>query len=476
MKTLLINPPMYDQRNYGKPFILPYGPPLGIAYLAATLEKSGFAVKATDMFDFSWDRVRKTLEDERPDVVGITCLTEQRESPREMARLCKAVNKDCLVIAGGIHPTIMYEQALQHWPVDVVVLGEGEETLRELIVCLHGNTPFGGVAGLAYKRDGAIIKTPMRSLVENLDHIPFPAYKYFDFDKYTRYEILDGVWNGKSLKKLRFVPIISTRGCVGNCQFCSTPSFWQRWRTRSAQNVVDEMEFLVKDFGCGFFNFADDIFTVNKNRVIDLCKEIIDRKLDVVWDCETRVNFIWEDMLNWMARAGCYCISFGVESASEAVIKAIRKKTTPEQIAQAFMLTKQAGMKTKMLLMVGNPGENDDTINDTVKMIERTRPDFVSVSEAMVFPGTELYTIAKQKGLVADDYWLTDRPAPYFTDEHTLEQLLEWSNTIMSANAGISGKWLRKLRNMLDSATGIRITAEGIDYRKKGRVKRLIGW
>ncbi|MEK6622530.1 MAG: cobalamin-dependent protein, partial [Planctomycetota bacterium] len=104
MKTLLINPPMYDQRNYGKPFILPYGPPLGIAYLAANLEKSGFAVKAIDMFDFSWDEVRKTLEDERPDVVGITCLTEQRASPHETARLCKAVNKDCLVIAGGIHP------------------------------------------------------------------------------------------------------------------------------------------------------------------------------------------------------------------------------------------------------------------------------------------------------------------------------------------------------------------------------------
>ena len=109
-------------------------------------------------------------------------------------------------------------------------------------------------------------------------------------------------------------------------------------------------------------------------------------------------------------------------------------------------------------------------------MIERTRPDFVSGSEAMVFPGTGLYTMAKQKGLVADDYWLTDRPAPYFTAEHTLEKLLAWSNTIMSANAGISVKWLRRVRSMLDATAGIRITAEGIDYRKKGKVKRLISW
>ena len=143
-----------------------------------------------------------------------------------------------------------------------------------------------------------------------------------------------------------------------------------------------------------------------------------------------------------------------------------QKKTTPEQIAQAFMLTKQAGMKTKMLLMVGNPGESDATINDTVRMIERTRPDFVSVSEAMVFPGTELYAMAKQKGLVADDYWLTDRPAPYFTAEHTLEKLLEWSNTIMSANAGISGKWLRKLRNILDATTAYGLPQRGLTIEK----------
>ena len=131
-------------------------------------------------------------------------------------------------------------------------------------------------------------------------------------------------------------------------------------------------------------------------------------------------------------------------------------------------------MKTKMLLMVGNPGEDDTTTNDTVRMIEKTCPDFVSVSEAMVFPGTELYTMAKQKGLVTDDYWLTDRPAPYFTAENTLEKLLEWSNTIMSANAGMPGRWLRRLRNVLDAKTGIRITADGIDYRRKGNECRRI--
>lgn len=476
MKTLLINPPMYDQRKYGKPFILPYGPPLGIAYLASTLEKHGFEVRAIDMFDYSWDKVRQTLEEKQPDVIGITCLTEQRASPLELARLSKTMNKDCVVIMGGIHSTIMYEQILEQWPVDIIILGEGEETIKELMTCLEGKKIFGDVHGIAYKHEGKTIKTPPRRLIENLDDIPFPAYKYFDFDKYTRYEILKGIWNNKPLRNLRFVPVISTRGCVGSCQFCSTPFFWQKWRTRSAKNVVDEMELLTRDFGCGFFNFADDIFTVNKNRVIDLCKEIIQRKLDIIWDCETRVNFIWDDMLEWMMRAGCYCISFGVESASETVLKAIKKKTTPQQIAHAFQLTKQVGMKTKMLLMVGNPGEDDTTVNDTVRMIETVHPDFVSVSEAMVFPGTELYESAKQKGFVSDDYWLTDRPAPYFTVENNLEKLLEWSNTIMSANAGIVGKGLRRLRNMLERKTGIRITTEGVEYRGKGLVKGLIKW
>ena len=477
MKTLLINPPMYDQRKYGKPFILPYGPPLGIAYLASTLEKHGFVVKAFDMFDYSWEKVRQTLEKEQPDVVGITCLTEQRASPLEVAKLSKTINKDCVVIMGGIHPTIMCEQVLEHWPVDIIVLGEGEETIKELMICLEEKRALGDVHGIAYKHQGKTRKTPPRQLIHNMDDIPFPAYKYFDFNRYTGgYEILKGTWNGKQLENLRFVPIISTRGCVGSCQFCSTPFFWQKWRTRTAKNVVDEMEFLTKNFGCGFFNFADDIFTVNKNRVIDLCKEIIDRKLDIVWDCETRVNFIWEDMLEWMIKSGCYCISFGVESASETVLKAIKKKTTPEQIEHAIKLTKQMGMKTKMLLMVGNPGEDDHTVRDTTRMIETVRPDFISVSEAMVFPGTELYELAKQKGLVTDDYWLTDRPAPYFTIENNLEKLLEWSNIIMSANAGIIGKILRRLRNILERSTGLRVTGEGIEYRKNGLVKRLVTW
>jgi len=134
------------------------------------------------------------------------------------------------------------------------------------------------------------------------------------------------------------------------------------------------------------------------------------------------------------------------------------------------------GMKTKMLLMVGNPGEDNHTVRDTTRMIETVRPDFISVSEAMVFPGTELYELAKQKGLVTDDFWLTDRPAPYFTIENNLEKLLEWSNIIMSANAGIIGKLLRRLRNMLERSTGLRVTGEGIGYRKNGLVKRLVTW
>ncbi len=476
MRILLINPPMYDQRKYGKPLILPYGPPLGIAYLASSLENHGFQIKAADMFDFSWDKARETLEREQADIIGITCLTEQRASPVELARLSKAVNTGCIVIMGGIHPTIMYEQVLENWPVDFIILGEGEETIKELVICLKDKSDPEKVHGIAYKCADKVIKTPMRQLINDLDEIPFPAYKYFDFDKYTKYEILEGQWNGRLLANLRFVPIISTRGCVGSCQFCSTPLFWQKWRTRSAKNVVDEMEFLVKNFGCGFFNFADDIFTVNKSRVIDLCKEIINRKLDIIWDCETRVNFIWEDMLDWMIGSGCYCISFGVESASETVLKAIKKKTTPEQIARAFKLTKQAGMKTKMLLMVGNPGEDDNTVNDTVRMIETVRPDFISVSEAMVFPGTELYDLAKQRNLVNDDYWLSDRPAPYFTVENNLEKLLEWSNIIMSANTGIIGKGLRKLRAVLEQWTGLRITRRGLEYRKKGFVRHLLKW
>ena len=141
MKILLIKPPMYDQRKYGKPLILPYGPPLGIAYLASTLEKHGFVVKAIDMFDYSWEKVRQTLEEELPDVVGITCLTEQRASPLEVAKLSK--------------------------------------TIKELMVCLEEKRDIGDIHGMAYKYQGKIIRTPHRQLIHNMDDIPFPAYNYF---------------------------------------------------------------------------------------------------------------------------------------------------------------------------------------------------------------------------------------------------------------------------------------------------------
>ena len=129
-----------------------------------------------------------------------------------------------------------------------------------------------------------------------------------------------------------------------------------------------------------------------------------------------------------------------------------------------------------MLLMVGNPGEDDYTVRDTIRMIETVRPDFISVSEARVFPGTEFYELAKQKGVVTDDFWLTDRPVRYFTIENNLEKLLEWSNIIMFDNAGIIGKTLRRLRNILERSTGLRVTGEGIGYRKNGLVKRLVTW
>ena len=159
--------------KYGKPFILLYGPPLGIAYLASTLETHGFAVKAIDMFDFSWDKVRNTLETESPDVVGITCLTEQRASPLEVAKLSKTINKDCTVIMGGIHPTIMCEQVLEHWPVDIIVLGEGEEPIKELMICLEEKKVIGDVQGIAYKYQGKIIRTPLRKrLPQNKSRTP----------------------------------------------------------------------------------------------------------------------------------------------------------------------------------------------------------------------------------------------------------------------------------------------------------------
>jgi anaerobic magnesium-protoporphyrin IX monomethyl ester cyclase len=397
----------------------------------------------------SFDEAKKLIEKEKPDIMGISCnLTDYRWGAFKLAQIAKQINSETKVIMGGSHATHLYEQVLTNYPVDVVVRFEGEATFLELIKAMESKTDLRSVKGIAFKVGNQIVRTEDRPSNDDLDSLPFPLHSSFEFDRYIHYSA-PASFKGKAVGKLRSINIMASRGCPHNCFYCSIAQFWPRkCRLRSAKNVVDEMEALYDEFGVMHFNFFDDLFTMNKNRVIEICKEILDRKLGICWECVTRVDFVSQDMLGWMKKAGCISISYGVESGSDTVLKAINKRQSRAQVARAFQMTHAAGIKAYILLMVGNLNESEHTINDTIELVRAIKPDKIRITLTMVYPATDLYEFCKQKGFINDDYWLSDKAAPIFTVENSLKQLKKWESRINFAYH-LQGKKILRIYEVL---------------------------
>jgi len=380
--------------------------PLGLMYIQAVLDKEGYESKIVDIYD-SYDEIRQIINSYNPNIVGISCFTNYRKSSFELARVAKETNPSIIVVMGGPHATYLWEQMLRNIPeVDIIVKGEGEITYLELVKALENKTPLDKVDGIAFRKNNELYSTKERGLIQNLDSIPFPSYRDIDLSKYSNR-----------------IHVHSSRGCFNSCTYCAT--FWKNhWRGRSAKNVVDEIEWLVKEKGLKYLYFSDDIFTVDKQRAIDICKMLIDRKIDIGWVTETRVDSVSYEVLYWMKKAGCSILQFGVESGSPTILKNIKKNITLEQIRNAFKLCKEVGLKAQAFIMVGNQGETWETVRETERLLDEIKPDVLSVAIAGIFPNTELYRIAKEKGVIGDDFWLTNKTILKYTGEHTMGELL----------------------------------------------------
>jgi anaerobic magnesium-protoporphyrin IX monomethyl ester cyclase len=418
MKILLISP-IIDQPESD--------PPTGLCYLQAYLDKMGFTDNKILCLHKSYKKIEDKIKELNPDIVGVSCFTEFRRSSLKIAKMAKGINPNIKVVLGGPHATFKWAQIMENFTfIDFVVIGEGELTFYELVNALDKRLELKDVKGIVFRKNGEIIRTEPRPFIENLDELPFPSYRDIDFNNYKMSKPPE--YFDKRVK----APIVSSRGCVFDCNFCSATKFWsRRWRSRTAKNVVDEIEMLNKNHDINFFAFYDDIFTANKKRVIEICQEIINRKLDITWYAESRVDTVSKEMLEWMKRAGCSMAQFGVESGSETILKNMNKKITPDQIINAFALTKEAGIKTEMLLMVGYPGETGETLNETKTLIKTADPDVVVVSITKVLPSTQLFELAKSQGFINDDYWLSEKVAPEYTVEYTMQELLSMRLDIM---------------------------------------------
>lgn len=390
MKVLLINPP-YKSSKYR--FIGLVAPPLGIAYIAAVLERGGVDVKIIDApaVDMEFETIKKEIENYSPDIIAITAVTPIISNALKVARISKKASPRSLIVLGGYHPTFMYQELLKNDYIDFVVLGEGEYTMLEFVQAVDNGENLRNVKGIACKN----FKTPMRSIIEDLDSIPFPARHLLPMDEYKMMNM-----------KLPIGTLISGRGCPYHCSFCASSAMHgHKLRLRSSENVVDEMEHLVKNHDAEMLAFMDDTFTLNKKRIFDICDDIKERELDNYWGCTARVDTISDDLLKKMKDSGCITLFLGVESADQQNLDQLNKKITIKNIRKTFELTKKHGIRTIASVALGMPGDTRKSIEDTIKFVKSLDPNYAIFSLATPYPGTDFYTKSVENNLIKTNDW-----------------------------------------------------------------------
>lgn len=411
MTILLINPPLNPPRRTS--FV-----PLGLAYLSSTLKRNGYRVECIDSCNMGWHQLENKLHEIKPDIAGITCWTFNRANASKTSKIIKKVNPNSKIIVGGQHATLLPDQTIKATNADFLVLGEGENSIVELVKAIESNKDFSQIQGIAFNDSGNTVINSPRQFIKNLDEIAFPDYTDFNLDNYLG---LPGEGYGR-----RAAGIITSRGCPYDCSYCSSKEFWTRkWRFRSAENILEEIEFLYFQLGVRALTIFDDNFTINKDRAIKVCQGIIERGLDLKWISIASVRAVDEEILTWMKRAGCYQVQYGVESGSPKILKSINKQQTVEQIIKAFDITKKVGMEPYAYLFIGGPGETEKTVDETIMLMRKIAPGQGSSGGILwILPGTKIYEIAKNLQIITDDTW-TNNNDQYmlFTGEHSLKEL-----------------------------------------------------
>jgi radical SAM superfamily enzyme YgiQ (UPF0313 family) len=415
VNVTLVNPP-YPKRGHQHPPAIP----LGIGYLGAVLEKNGYSVNVIDCqaLKLTHSDFEREITKHQPKVVGVTSTTFTYKSALKVAEIAKQAHPNCLTILGGCHVTFWDDEALEECPqLDMIVRKEGEYTLLEIVNRLGENKRIDDVLGTTCRKNGKTIRNADRPYIENLDALPFPAHHLLPLNRFNA--------------RARIFPLVTSRGCVYWCNFCSAVRmFGRRYRMRSPKNVVDEMQFLNERYGASKMTFYDDAFTVDKLRVERICEEIQNRKLKIEWDCETRVDMVTKDLLQKMKKAGCIAVWFGVESGAQKVIdsmgKSERASTYVTQTRRAFKWANETGLMTVANIIFGFPGETRDTALETLKFVEELNPNEIGYYIATPYPGTPLYDYVKEKGwLKITDFNMYDTATPIFESPSISMQDLE---------------------------------------------------
>jgi anaerobic magnesium-protoporphyrin IX monomethyl ester cyclase len=381
---------------FGDPNAVPGHPHTGMAYLSSFLKSKGAQV---DLYDERMDGAQRLNEllATRYDLVCVTAFSYSIGNVYALIERIKSLT-DAPVAIGGPHVSVTKTQVLRECKADVAVKGEGELTVLELVeTFMSGGKDLSGILGIMWRKGDELVENPDRPPIQDLDSLPFPDYESFHIEKYPCWQV-------------RAVPLITQRGCPYRCNFCSVPvTMGGLFRGRSPENTVAEMEYWYAK-GFRHFQINDDVFNLKPERVVDICKLIVEKKLDLTWELYNgmRVNAVTREMLEWMKKAGCRLISYGCESGSPRILKVIRKGLTLEMVSKAVALTHEVGISCSVNFIVGHPTETFEEAKMSLAFAEKLPADFINFYNDTPYPGTELFEWVKTNATILFPNYLTD--------------------------------------------------------------------
>lgn len=387
MKIILVNSPYLDM--YG-PIKISAGRyfPLGIGYLAAVLKKQGYEVLFLDpeVQGLDAEDIGRLFAKEKPDIVGISCASPNFRQAVKIAALAKK-NSLAKIVLGGIHASSVPKWILENnMEIDIVVIGEGENTLLELCnyIVDHRTIDYGKIKGIAYRECSNVIINPCRAFIEDLDSLPFPARELIDLRLYRPHPYVN--------RAKKSCTILTSRGCPNFCVFCASHlTLGYKFRQHSAEYVLDEMGYLHNELGVNHLVINDDTFTIDKQRVEKICNGIIKNKFKIDWYCFMRVNNVTKDLIRLMRRAGCSSIGFGIESGDAQVLERLKKGINMEQCRTALKICNTEKIKALAFFVFGCPGDTTQTINKTISFAKELKPTLAFFNMLTPYPGTEIF-------------------------------------------------------------------------------------
>ena len=356
---------------------------LGLGYISAYARNEHKDVEISILDTrIATKREVKNFHDSDFDLIGITVLSPIYYEAVSIVKSIKLKTPNIPICLGGPYVTTIMEEIFDDMDVEYAIYGEGEISFSELISHLKHERKIDGINGLMYSINGQkIVKNPPRQQIKDIDSLPLPAYDLFNMKKYPMHRIT------------------TTRGCPYKCVFCNSSSIWDwKWRKRSVDNIIEEIQHLLKYYQKKVFFFNDNTFNVDLGRIELFCQKLIEQKINILWSTPVKVEIITKDVADLMKRAGCYNVGIGIESANNSILKKIRKNTTIEQIEKGIAIFKEAGIEVLGQFVIGSPGETLDTVKESIEFAKKSKLDYIMFYSILPFKGTEQWDYAINKG------------------------------------------------------------------------------